>query len=161
MTGTSVKPELRAPPRAAVARNDVAVLADQDRVGEAECPDAAGDLGDLGSLWVRALRGEGTSRSIGQNSSRSRSDFGAKLCPVALPCSSQSLSGLPTPPPPWISRQFFRAERMDSVWTTWQQWTSDEIDLSLAAPTKKCFAQFCAGIFVLGSPVRDRRPADI
>ena len=46
MTGTSKAelPRRRQPP---MAGDDIAVLADQDRVGEAEGADAAGDLGDL------------------------------------------------------------------------------------------------------------------
>jgi hypothetical protein len=54
--------------------NNAAVLADQNRIGEAERRMLPAISATCASLCVRALRGDGTSRSIGQCSNCQRSD---------------------------------------------------------------------------------------
>jgi hypothetical protein len=81
-----------------------AALADQNGIGEAEDTNAAGDLRDL-RIAVRArMRGEGTIRSIGQNSSRRRSS--------ELSVRSATIEDVIYLPPPHLNfATFFRGSR--------------------------------------------------
>ena len=85
--------------QATMAGDDVAVLADQNRICEAERADAAGDLGDLRIAVGARIAGEGMSRSTGQNSRRKRSGR-SDAEPVRLLLLMSRPRTVPATPPP-------------------------------------------------------------